>query len=943
MADYGKEDFEYRHRKHFHGNSINQDEDREGSLHDEYDPFAGDPDIIEESTNIALTAPPQSQWYHGRLDRYSAEQRLQVSGGLGRYLVRESDRKPGSYVLSYLGHTGINHFRITAMCGDYYIGGRQFDSLSDLIGYYTSWSDLLKKERLVQPVPPPEPVNDKKRAVAVLPYVKMPDTDELSFQKGDIFVVHNDMGDGWLWCTLHRTQESGLVFRELLEELDDSVDPNEIYPWFHSDISKEIAVEELAKMGPGSFLVRPSDNSPGNFSLFFHINNTIQRFRIERKGNRYCMGGRSFNSLEAVISRYKVEQIVEGHVLGDPVLKAPYKVRNSTKAEEIQHKSRDIYATLRESRETGLAKRSKSIRMVGYLHKKSMGNKKWKNLYFVLNAKDLHLYFFDNPRRTKPKGLIDLSYSYLYVVHDSLFERPNCFQLVERALPCLSTVYYLCASSSDQVQEWVTALKPMCIPQASRGGSGAPKGLGQSQANGNSSSSLVVSQVRSLSLTLLEAHRLPVRLAPHPFCIISLNQVKVARTQVKCPPDPIWEEDFLLEDLPSDVTSFTITLYTKGKRSKDMEMAEVTVELDSLTSCEEVEEWFSLCGLTPPIREDWGSLRMRIRYVNEVIMPLTEYTAFKELVVEEELQLVTVLADLCHKDRSPLANALLRVFRFECREALLLKNMNDQEINKEEETTTLFRMASLTTTLMDQYMRSVGHVFLQNSVQDSILKVMESRQSCELNPSKLESPSEACANAEHLLYVLDDIVESVFASVDYCPRTLRYICNCLQKSVSAKWPNDILVRTRVVSGFIFLRLLCPAILNPRQFNLITDTPSEIASRSLILVAKCLQNLANLVEFGAKEPWMEVVNPFILKNKNRMIRFLDDIANVPEKPEPDESISGDPARDLAMLHHICSVHKDEILNHSHEKPILKKVVTVTEMLSKHKQHYLAMAR
>ena len=27
------------------------------------------------------------------------------------YLVRESDRKPGSYVLSYFGKTGINHFR----------------------------------------------------------------------------------------------------------------------------------------------------------------------------------------------------------------------------------------------------------------------------------------------------------------------------------------------------------------------------------------------------------------------------------------------------------------------------------------------------------------------------------------------------------------------------------------------------------------------------------------------------------------------------------------------------------------------------------------------------------------------------------------------------------------------------------------------------------------
>lgn len=67
--------------------------------------------------------------------------------------------------------------------------------------------------------------------------------------------------------------------------------------------------------GPGSFLVRPSDNSPGDYSLFFHINNQIQRFRIEKKGVRYLMGGRTFECLDAVINRYKKEQIVEGHTL----------------------------------------------------------------------------------------------------------------------------------------------------------------------------------------------------------------------------------------------------------------------------------------------------------------------------------------------------------------------------------------------------------------------------------------------------------------------------------------------------------------------------------------------------------------------------------------------------------------------------------------------------
>jgi Ras GTPase-activating protein 1 len=84
-----------------------------------------------------------------------------------------------SLFIKYMGFKVSFISRITAVCGDFYIGGRQFDSLSDLIGYYTSCSDLLKRERLIHPVPPPEPVNDKKRIVAILPYTKMPDTDEL--------------------------------------------------------------------------------------------------------------------------------------------------------------------------------------------------------------------------------------------------------------------------------------------------------------------------------------------------------------------------------------------------------------------------------------------------------------------------------------------------------------------------------------------------------------------------------------------------------------------------------------------------------------------------------------------------------------------------------------------------------------------------------------------
>nr|CAI5825287.1 unnamed protein product [Callosobruchus analis] len=905
------------------GSDDGNDQDTQGAIKPELE----EPDLGDS----AHYAPPETLWYHGRLDRYQAEERLWQCNKLGAYLVRESDRKPGSYVLSYLGRTGMNHFRITAVCGDFYIGGRQFASLNDLVGFYKERSDLLKRERLIHPVPPPEPVNDKKRVVAILPYTKMPDTDELTFKKGDIFFVHNDMGDGWLWVTAHRTGEQGMIFRELVEDLDDEVDPNTVFPWFHPNCTKNEAVDLLVKAGPGSFLVRPSDNSPGDYSLFFHINNQIQRFRIEKKGVRYLMGGRIFECLDAVINRYRKEQIVEGYTLQHPLVVDGSKqlldwVPENQKAKSEAEK---IYATLRECRDQAGLKKMRGIKHQGYLHRKSdKAAKKWKLLYFVLlvDGTDTHLYLYENPKRTKPKGLIDLSCAYLYQVHDSLWERSHCLQLVERALPCLATVTHLAARSVEDCQEWMNALKPLCVPQLSRATSKVPS----------------LRELRCLTLAILDAHRLPYKLVPQPYVTIQLNnQVRVARTRAKSGPDPVWDEEFVFDDVPCDILSFTLTVHNKGKRGKDQEVAEVHVELSSLGNGEEREEWYTLSGLTPI--GEWGSLRLRTRYLHDLVMPAEEYSPLQQLLLEPGLASVKVLAEICHADRAPLATALLRVFRAEGRETELLRELNSAEILRETETSTLFRAASLATTLMDLYMRAECGGFLQAAVLETVLRLLESKQSAELNPAKMDSLDDACNNAEFLLQILDQVALSIFMSPDACPRSVRYICGCLQKAVMAKWPDERFVRTRVVSGFIFLRLLCPALLNPRQFGLVSEQPSPMATRSLVMVAKCLQNLANLVEFGGKEPYMEVVNPFILKNKERMVVFLDQLSMVHDPGDPRITSKPDTAKELATLHHICVAHLTELQAVAKVNTNIKTLVTVTEMLAKHKQKYLEMIR
>ncbi|XP_012500201.1 PREDICTED: ras GTPase-activating protein 1 [Propithecus coquereli] len=290
---------------------------------DEGDSLDG-PEYEEEEVAIPLTAPPTNQWYHGKLDRTIAEERLRQAGKSGSYLIRESDRRPGSFVLSFLSQTNVvNHFRIIAMCGDYYIGGRRFSSLSDLIGYYSHVSCLLKGEKLLYPVAPPEAkfwfVNIKTERKIAEKYMADMVVD-IDFLKGDMFIVHNELEDGWMWVTNLRTDEQGLIVEDLVEEVWDEMAFCYLLQLSQLTVFKLCHRPDRNKTNSliftvgqvCSFLVRPSDNTPGDYSLYFRTNENIQRFKIcPTPNNQFMMGGRYYNSLGQQLSHsYQIHEII---------------------------------------------------------------------------------------------------------------------------------------------------------------------------------------------------------------------------------------------------------------------------------------------------------------------------------------------------------------------------------------------------------------------------------------------------------------------------------------------------------------------------------------------------------------------------------------------------------------------------------------------------------
>ena len=91
--------------------------------------------------------------------------------------------------------------------------------------------------------------------------------------------VSYQQGDGWLWVTAHRTGEQGLVFRDLLADLEENIDPNAVFPWFHPNLTKNEAVEMLVR---GNF----SHGFPRDL-VQFYSSNKLGLFNRTRSSLRY--------------------------------------------------------------------------------------------------------------------------------------------------------------------------------------------------------------------------------------------------------------------------------------------------------------------------------------------------------------------------------------------------------------------------------------------------------------------------------------------------------------------------------------------------------------------------------------------------------------------------------------------------------------------------------
>jgi Ras GTPase-activating-like protein IQGAP2/3 len=226
----------------------------------------------------------------------------------------------------------------------------------------------------------------------------------------------------------------------------------------------------------------------------------------------------------------------------------------------------------------------------------------------------------------------------------------------------------------------------------------------------------------------------------------------------------------------------------------------------------------------------------------------------------------------------------------------------------------LLRANTALTRMMSTYTRrGPGQQYLKQVLTEELKKICDDKDAClEINPIKVyegyiieqetktgkvfsgnrkPTPEEAAADEQvkrliaprmkRLEEISQRFLDAILVSTESVPYGIRWICKQIRELTKVKFPAATRKEAcSLVGGFFLLRFINPAIVTPQAFMLVDSKLSANTRRNLTLLAKMLQNLANNVQFGGvKEFYMEPLNVFLDRNRDRLNDFLEGLTRV----------------------------------------------------------------
>uniref|UniRef100_A0A8C2BV69 RAS p21 protein activator 2 n=1 Tax=Cyprinus carpio TaxID=7962 RepID=A0A8C2BV69_CYPCA len=312
---------------------------------------------------------------------------------------------------------------------------------------------------------------------------------------------------------------------------------------------------------------------------------------------------------------------------------------------------------------------------------------------------------------------------------------------------------------------------------------------------------------------------------------------------------------FHVEEEDIEKLEIKVELWNNGNLAQDVFLGETRVSVKILRNDHIHRAWYLLQPKgngTKSKPDDLGSLRLKVTYTEDNVLPSACYTALRNLMLKSpdvkpiSASAAHVLGDICRE--SVGYEALLPVVRLLLHHNRLLPFLTSVaalELENTQEANTIFRGNSLATRCIDDMMKIVGRSYLTVTLKPVLNEIFESNKTCEIDPVKLKEGDNVEVNKENLQGYVQKVFTSITQSSSSCSPLMCDVFRSLRQLASKRFPADPHVQYSAVSSFIFLRFFAVAVLSPHTFQLRAHHPvSPEISRTLTLISKTIQSLGS---------------------------------------------------------------------------------------------------